>query len=348
MCTVPFLLVGGMTLFKMFEGERDMFLQRTHTFLEEKLSKSFGLELSFGQLRIGNFQEIVLEDLTFKFPEKENFLLMLPRVHLQRRRGATEVSFKEGHFLWGGKKIDRLKGQLFVSLEEPSPGPLALFERVHVEGMFQEGGGIQLTLRKRNLLAFEGKVVLQDFKWGERNFSGTGDILFLIRNRNHPWKDFKVKTIWHHLRLEEVPLDDLVGRFLIAQNTLFIEKLQWGNALSFSGETAFSSPYETSGRLRFLKLEREHLKHFVSPSKKIPRHVEGQFLLHGPLQKIHINGHLVSYEGRVKDIDYKKLNATLQGNWPIVRVELRVEREFPKESSLTVLGVMDLAELGRK
>lgn len=349
LCTLPFLVVGGMTLFRMLAAEREVFLQKVHLFVEQKLSETTGLEVSLGTVRFLTFHDFFVEDLALRLPDGTGSLV-LPRAHLHQSKESLKLSFKNGEFFWKGFHLTNLKGEGLLGGAPLGEGPVALLKKVKVEGTFSEKGKVRFSMTRKNLLTFEGNLHIADFRWGERRVSGFGKFFFFIRERKDPWRNGKIKMAWRGLYLQERPLENLFGRFSFTEENFFVERLRWGEALTLSGRTKRLFPHETAARLRFVRLHRKQMEHFVqNPSeKKIPRLIEGELFFRGPLRKAHVSGHLVAHEGRMKDIDYERFHSTFRGQWPVVTIESRIERIFPEESSMTILGLVDLGELGKK
>ena len=349
LCCVPFLLVGGMTAFRVFENEREIFVGDMRGTIEKKLSELSGLHATLGKLEGGFFQETRVEDLSFRLPG-ERPLMTFHQVQFRKGPKTTKVQFEGGKISWKGMEVNDLKGRLDVEPDRRRLGPAASLEKAVMEGVFQKGGRVKISLERRNPLVFKGDIFLQDFLWGERRLSGSGELFFLIRNRERPWQDFKVKIAWHRLLLENEPLENIFGALSLSEKTLFVEHLRWGQSLSLTGKMSLSFPYVTRGQLRFLRFGREQLKRFLKDPTNggVPSFVEGQLFLSGPLGKIRIMGNLVAHEGKVKDIEYQRVIVAFYGHWPIVTVDSRIERKFPEESSVTLAGLVDLGELGKK
>ena len=347
-CT-PFLLVGGVTTFRIFDRERELFVHEMHSTVEKRLSEASGFRVRLGKLGIGIFQETVLENLSFSLPEEKPFLIF-PSARFQKEEKITQVKFEKGKLSWGGIALGNLGGRILIGRASPSLGPAASLQKAFVEGEFRRGGWLKISLERVNPLVFKGKVVLQNFRWGERRLSGMGDMVFLVRDSQKPWKNLKLKTSWHHLTLDEEPMETIAGGFSVSERTLLADRLRWGDMFSFSGKVTMTPPYPAEGRLRFQRIGRETIRRFLNKeySGTPPESMEGQIFLNGPLQKIHLRGNLIAYKGKVKETDYEKIISSFYGHWPVVTVESRIEREFPKESSATVRGLVDLGELGKK
>ncbi len=349
LCAVPLLLTGGMTAFKLFERERDIFIRDKHSFVEKQLGEASGLKVSLGKLGIGIFQDTVLENLSFALPDGTPFV-RLSQARFRREEDAVKIKFEKGDLSWKGIVLKDLEGRIRLEGLNRSLGPTAFLKKVEMEGEFQNGGRLKIFVEKRNPAVLKGEVFLQNFRWGERRLTGIGRIFFFIRDRMHPWKGVTVKVVWESLLLNGEPLESVFGRLSVVGETLSIEGLRWGEMATFSGKVGLSSPYPTEGRLHFQKIGHDVIKHFLKKEGLSipPQSLEGQVFLNGPLRKIHLRGHLVAHRGRVKEIDYQNFISTFYGHWPVVTVESRIERELPKESSLTVRGLVDLGELGKK
>ena len=349
LCCVPFLLVGGMTALRVFENEREIFVGDMKSTVEKKLSELSGLHATLGKLEVGLFQETTLEELSFRLPG-ERPLMTFRRLQCRKGPQTTKVQFEGGKIFWKGIEVNDLKGRLDVEPTRRALFPAASLEKAVMEGVFQRGGRLKIALERKTPLVFKGDIFLQNFLWGERRLSGSGELFFLIRNKERPWQDFKVKIAWRHLLLEDEPLENIFGALSLSQKTLWVEHLRWGESLSLTGKISLLSPYATQGRLRFLRFGREQLRRFLKDPTHggIPSFIEGQLFLSGPLGKIRIMGNLVAHEGKIKDTDYEKVIAAFYGHWPIVTVDSRIERKFPEESSVTLTGLVDLGELGKK
>ena len=346
---MPFLLVGGVAAFRMFGEEREYFVHHMHDLVEKKLSASSGLQVRVGKLGMGFFQETVLEDLSFALPGERPFGI-LPVARFRKEGAVTKIKFEKGTVSWKGMILDHLEGRIVLEPDDPFLGPASSFQKGLIQGEFRKGGWVKISLEKRNPLVLKGEVVLQNFLWGQKRLSGIGGVVLFIRDRRAPWKRPAIKMAWRHLTLDDKPIEAVLGCLSLEEKTLLIESLQWGNLFSFSGKVGLSSPCPVEGRLSFQNLRREDIQRFLKKDYPgtLPRFMEGQIFLSGPLKKIHLRGNLVAHEGRIKDTDYQKILSTFYGRWPVVTVESRIEREFPKESSATVRGLVDLGELGKK
>ena len=346
---MPFLLAGGATAFRIFEREREIFVYHMHFLIEKKLSEASGLQVTLGKLGIGVFQETILENLSFARPGEKPFLTLLD-CRFQREEKLAKVKFEKGKFSWKGVVLDNLEGRVILEWSRSSPSPAMSLQKATLKGEFRKGGWVKVSLEKINPLVFKGEIVLQNLLWGQRRLSGMGEVVFFVCDSRPPWQDLKMKIAWHSLTLDDEPIETIVSRLTVSKRTFFIEKLQWGNILSLSGKIGLSSPYMTQGRLHFQHLGRGEIKRFLKKDDAgvPPQTMEGQIFLSGPLRKIHLRGNLTAHEGKIKETDYQKIMSTFYGHWPVVTVESRIEREFPKESSITVRGLVDLGELGKK
>jgi len=331
-------------------AQRDLFLNEIRSFIEGKLSRSLGLEVSFSGFRAGLFQGIVLERLSFHHPQSP-FLLSVREVKIRGNRKRLALTFEKGEAVWKGIHFRNLKGQLFLTPDDfERLGPSVLLEHVILEGSLAHLRRAKISLQRENPLVFKGSFSLRDVQWGEKRLSGTGEMVFLIRDGRHPWQDAKVKINTQRLLLEDRPLENVSGHFSLVRKRLLVEQLRWGKLLSLSGEASLVSPYTTEAQIRILHFGDEALRHFFRnpEDKRIPRSVEGQIFVNGPLKTVHLRGHLVAHEGMVKEAPYQSMVNTFQGNWPVVTVESRIEREYPKESYAAVRGIVDLRALGQK
>lgn len=339
LCSVPFLLAGGISVFHTFEREREIFLHHLKGSVEKQLAHATGLPVRLERLKVGLFQETALGDLSFGTPGHSPYLSIR---HTRFRKGekGIKIEFQGGKLYWKKMALHDLEGEL--SLMKRSS--------MQLQGTFPEGGRITLEAHTRNPLAWQGRVLLHDFQWGEGHFASSSTAAVLLGDTEFPSRRFKIKVHRSPVFLNNQLLGNIRGRFAVSYGNFFIEKFEGENILSFSGKMSLSSPYLADGRLQLFQLTREKIPNILKDAipSGTPNRLEGELFLNGPLKKVHLSGHLGAYEGRIKDIDYQRFMSTFQGHWPVVTVESRIERKFPEESYLTVWGVADATQLGKK
>jgi len=339
-------MVGGVSVVRMFEHQREYFLREIHTFIEKRLSETLGVEFSLGNLYLRTLQEAVLEDVSFQIPQ-EKASLFIQRVHLKRHKKGITLILKGGEAVWKEYALQNVTGKIeFVQSLDGSSFSLK-------EGAFTGEGknqnSIEFRINKRNPLAYQAKINVQNFHWVQKRFSGEGTFLLLAKEQHHPWRHLKVKMEWNPVTLgEEIDLSDVHGHFTIHENYLFSEEVHWGELLSYTGETKLSYPFRTEGKLRIPHFDRETLSLFLENTSLSPEWFGGRFTLSGSLPRIRIHGHLVAHEGEIEDVDYKQVMNVFHGNWPVITVDSRIERKFPEDSYINIRGLLDMNQFGQK
>ena len=348
---IGLLLVSLLSLpaYRILEKEKSVFLEDMKLLLEERLSRSLGLTVHFGGFRATLFHGMVFEKVVFQVPNGRP-LFQIEKVKIRKNRSALVANIAGGEIFWRGIYLHHLKGRIFLTPDRfERLGPSALLEKVILDGIMGDGHRVKFSLERRNPLVFEGSSVFRDLPWGRWRFSGTASTLFLIRDRARPWQDVKVKLKTRHLFVNEEPLGNVAGNFSWSGRKLLIDYFNWENALFLSGTVWLSHPYPTESKLRF-HLDVNHLHRILRTldSKELPRRTEGEIFLSGPIGKVHLRGHVVAEEGKIKEMAYQRLASSFHGNWPIVPVESRIERSFPEGSYVAVRGLVDMNLLGKK
>ncbi len=351
LCILPVLLAGGVSLWRGLESQREIWAQEIRLWTGKTLTESLGLETSVGEVRFNALGEVVLEDLTFALPG--GGFIRLDRTHLQRERNRYTLIIKDGKAHWKDVAFSSLKGRIkFEGGTLSAKSPL-LPNSVQWEGILDSNRGkVQFSLFRRNPLFFQGKLFFRSLPGEERSFSGSGDLYLLIPNKRPPWRSLRAKLVSRGLEWRGFPLERFFGDVSISEGVFSFRRIAFGKHVSASGRTKLASPFETAAHVQFSEMRREEVEPFVEESflTQLPQRLKGKLFVRGPLRRLRFNGHGVAYDGVIKrkGIDYKQVNGTFQGEWPILTLESRLERVFPKESFLAVSGLVDLSAFGRK
>lgn len=152
----------------------------------------------------------------------------------------------------------------------------------------------------------------------------------------------------HYTLLDYKPIRDLYLKFSVRDRKLVVDSF-WAGALSGRGEIDLTGKKLMNISLELLSADLEDILPFVR--KKLGEKpfaltgvVTGGVSLSGPWSRPEIRGRLVSYNGRLKSLDYDSIVLDFEGAYPVLRLRDAVVTQT-EGLSFKLAGAIDLSRI---
>ncbi|MBF0569321.1 MAG: hypothetical protein HQL18_00895 [Candidatus Omnitrophica bacterium] len=144
------------------------------------------------------------------------------------------------------------------------------------------------------------------------------------------------------------PMRDIFLKFAVRDQKLKIDSL-WAGTLSGRGEIDLTGQKGMNLSLSLLSVDLEQFVAFLNRGQDMHSFpvsglVTGTLNLQGPFNRPDVQGHLVAYNGQLKNIDYDTITIDFDGIYPLLRLR---EVVLTQREGLTakVAGSLDLSQL---
>ena len=364
-----------------FESRIEAFVPELKNFAEARLEEAFGgrFRLSIGSVDGGIMRPFVFNDIRITDRRGKPLFSSLDIAGISTNYRLWDVlsGYKDSSMilalLGGASSIDvkfeaRDKGiSGFARVEPASEGPrfkgYARFfgkDRVDFSGKINGGSfNVEINLSAGALKA-EGAitddgVLLVNLKvsrlklWG-CDIAGEAD---LTNRAVKPAADPKASYIEGELAAKKITLDhrpfpDLKASYRISDGILKLSGINFADAFKGSADVVLKKPYRIDARFAVNNVSLQWLMPTLGAKDAasiISGTMNGRFELSGPPKNLKLTATLDIRKGSLLTLDFDSLNATLNGEWPILRIEdSRINRE---SGYFSLAGEMDLRKIGK-
>jgi len=126
----------------------------------------------------------------------------------------------------------------------------------------------------------------------------------------------------HYTQVNYKPIDEMVGNFLISDNTIFIQSLSFGTKIEGRGVIVLRTPLSLQLSIRLNEVAMEDFLWFWTRGQSISSngYVSGEIKVNGSFDRVTLKGELSSYDGRVQDFTYDSIVVNAEGIYPIINL----------------------------
>jgi len=185
------------------------------------------------------------------------------------------------------------------------------------------------------------RVYSRLYKWPISGTEVIGDFWVSYRDEGKPKVSFKAEN----LVVDKRPLWDIMmeGYFNPDEKRIFLDDARWGESIQLKGCIGTEPPYPA----HFLFLVNDVRLHELSsmfgdnqsPMRGIAR---AEIRFNGPAKNAEVNGRLFINEGRLGEMEFRSMFATLSGDLPVINVsDARVVKEG---GHIIVTGEIDISK----
>lgn len=333
---------------------KEIFFQQAKKALQNNLGKSLSCRFSIGDIRIGRFHNLILEDLELAFPQGQN--------------PALEIKVKEARVaynLWEAIFSTNLKtGKDFVLLLQD--GQISVNRRpwlknlqgrliVRQNDLYFQNFRARVSGAPANKVKLYGQLVndelsltasLEHFK--VNNYDLLTNLNLTLNKKSNPRdKTFKISgalTTYGSV-LNNRPLPELNSSFEIQDNKLSISTFSLGDNYDLRGVVNLNPPFEADLSLNFYQAAPSELVRQFNPelAANFSGLLNGLIKISGELAHPKVEGYLEAKHGRLGDVNFASADISIKGQYPQVSiVEARFLRE---EGSFLMEGEIDFSNL---
>ncbi|MBI5144322.1 MAG: hypothetical protein HZA30_04570 [Candidatus Omnitrophica bacterium] len=367
----------SVTVLIFFETRLESFAPRLKDYAELKIEEAFGetFKVSIGSLVGGIFHPLALNDCIIKDPggntlfqavnidnivteyriwdlfkrKKDSATPATGRPHIDiqyssrdktifgfaRLEGDIENAKAKGYInLFGREKIDYTgnikKGSSFELELKPKNGT------VNVEGAVSSDGNLAMDVKLSHFRLYGFDIVCET-TIKNKFFGGSGD-------SNTGWLEGEAAT--KNLILNYKPFSNLKASYKISKGMLEISNLEVGKDFTIYGNVGIKEPHSIDIVIMANNANLSWLFSVMHPQSAgyLTGTMNGKFKLTGTFANPRLNARFDVRQGKLADVDFKHLNASLKGEGPIIRIE---DSRITRESGYFVLGgEIDLSKAG--
>jgi len=179
------------------------------------------------------------------------------------------------------------------------------------------------------------------YKWHVSGTEIIGDFSLSYRDDGLPKISFKAEN----LVVDKCPLWNIMmeGYFNPDEKKIFLDKAMWGESLQLKGCIGTDPPYPAHFLFLVNDVRLQELYsmfgHNQSPMQGIAR---AEIRFNGPVKNAEVSGRLFINEGRLGEMEFRSMFATLSGDLPVIKVsDARVVKEG---GHIIVTGEIDISK----